>query len=127
MLVNDGVVELKFVLNREAAIACDFIRNGGDARAFLMRFAEAVSEGFDPERFTPERSAGRHRTAYLPFAVGPRKCIGDTFAMLEMQMIVAMAAQRFKLNLAPGLPVVPTPAISLRPKDALTMHIERVS
>jgi cytochrome P450 len=84
-------------------------------------------EGFDPERFTPERSAGRHRTAYLPFAVGPRKCIGDTFAMLEMQMIVAMAVQRFRLKLAPGLPVTPTPAISLRPKDALTMTIEPAS
>jgi cytochrome P450 len=84
-------------------------------------------EGFDPERFTAERSAGRHRTAYLPFAVGPRKCIGDTFAMLEMQMIVAMAVQRFRLKLAPGLPVTPTPAISLRPKDALTMTIEAAS
>lgn len=81
-------------------------------------------EGFDPERFTPERSAGRHRTAYLPFAVGPRKCIGDTFAMLEMQMIVAMAVQRFRLSLAPGQPVVPHPAISLRPKDELMMTIE---
>jgi cytochrome P450 len=83
-------------------------------------------EGFDPERFTPERSAGRHRTAYLPFAVGPRKCIGDTFAMLEMQMIVAMAVQRFRLTLAPGQPVVPHPAISLRPKDELMMNIEAI-
>jgi cytochrome P450 len=81
-------------------------------------------EGFDPERFTPERSAGRHRTAYLPFAVGPRKCIGDTFAMLEMQMIVAMAVQRFRLRLAPGQPVVAHPAISLRPKEELMMKIE---
>ncbi len=81
-------------------------------------------EGFDPERFTPERSAGRHRTAYLPFAVGPRKCIGDTFAMLEMQMIVAMAVQRFRLHLAPGQPVIPHPAISLRPKEELMMTIE---
>jgi cytochrome P450 len=84
-------------------------------------------EGFDPDRFTPERSAGRHRTAYLPFAIGPRKCIGDTFAMLEMQMIVAMAVQRFRLSLAPGPPVVPQPAISLRPQDELMMKIEPVS
>jgi hypothetical protein len=44
-----------------------------------------------------------------------------------MQMIVAMAVQRFRLKLAPGLPVTPTPAISLRPKDALTMTIEPAS
>lgn len=81
-------------------------------------------EGFDPERFSPERSAGRHRTAYLPFAIGPRKCIGDTFAMLEMQLIVAMAVQKFRLTLMPGQPVIPQPAISLRPRDPLMMMIE---
>jgi cytochrome P450 len=83
-------------------------------------------EGFDPERFSPERSAGRHRTAYLPFAVGPRKCIGDSFALLEMQLIVAMAVQRFQLSLVPGHTVVPQPAISLRPRDGLMMTIESV-
>ncbi len=81
-------------------------------------------EGFDPERFTPERSAGRHRTAYLPFAAGPRKCIGDTFALLEMQLAVAMVVQRFRLSLVPGHPMVPQPAISLRPRDGLMMTIE---
>jgi cytochrome P450 len=81
-------------------------------------------EGFDPERFTPERSAGRHRMAYLPFAAGPRKCIGDTFALLEMQLAVAMVAQRFRLNLVPGYPMVPQPAISLRPRDGLLMKVE---
>ena len=39
-------------------------------------------------------------------------------------MIVAMAVQRFRLSLAPGPPVVPQPAISLRPKDELMMKIE---
>jgi cytochrome P450 len=82
-------------------------------------------EGFDPERFSPERSEGRHRTAYLPFATGPRKCIGDTFALLEMQLAVAMAVQRFRLSLVPAHPMVPQPAISLRPRDGLMMKIAR--
>ena len=38
------------VLDRgEAAVVCDYIRNGGDPAAFLARFANAVSPGFDPD------------------------------------------------------------------------------
>ncbi len=78
-------------------------------------------EGFDPERFTPERSANRHRMAYIPFSGGPRKCVGESFAMMEMQLVVAMIAQRFRLDLVPGQRVFPQPTISLRPRDPLLM------
>jgi cytochrome P450 len=78
-------------------------------------------EGFDPERFTAERSANRHRMAYFPFAAGPRKCVGDSFAMMELQLVVAMVAQRFTLDLVPGQLVFPQPTISLRPRDPLLM------
>jgi cytochrome P450 len=44
---------------------------------------------FDPDRFSPERSAGRDRWQYLPFGGGPRSCIGDHFAMLEATLAVA--------------------------------------
>lgn len=82
-------------------------------------------EGFDPDRFLPERSAGIHRMAYFPFAGGPRKCIGNTFAMVEMPLVVAMVLQRYRLNLVPGWTVFPEPAISLRPRDPLLMKVER--
>ena len=59
-------------------------------------------EGFDPERFTPERSEGRPRFAYLPFGGGPRQCIGMGFAMIEAQMLLARITQRFRLELLPG-------------------------
>jgi cytochrome P450 len=83
-------------------------------------------EGFDPDRFSPEFVKSLHRMAYFPFSGGPRKCIGHTFAMMEMPIVLAMVTQRYKLNLMPGMPVVPEPAISLRPRDALLMTLERV-
>jgi cytochrome P450 len=80
-------------------------------------------EGFEPERFDPERSAGRHKYAYFPFGNGPRKCIGDYFGLVEMQLVVAMITQRYRLDLVPGHPVVAEPAISLRARDGLLMTL----
>jgi cytochrome P450 len=84
-------------------------------------------EGFDPERFTPERSAHLPRLAYFPFGGGPRKCIGNTFAMIEMPLVVAMVAQRYRVDLVPGQAVFPEPAISLRPRDPVLVTVERAT
>lgn len=72
-------------------------------------------EGFDPERFTPERSAGRHKFAYMPFLTGPRKCIGDGFALVEMQLVLPLIMQRFQFMALPGRPVHPAVRGTLRP------------
>ena len=82
-------------------------------------------EGFDPDRFTPERAAGLHRMAYFPFSGGARKCIGNRFAMAQMPIVVAMVAQRFRVDLLPGETVVPEPAISLRPRDPVMVTLDR--
>ena len=68
--------------------------------------------------------AGRPRYAYFPFGGGPRLCIGDSFAMLEMQLVVAMVAQRYRPDLVPGHPVAPQPAISLRARYGMRMTLE---
>ncbi len=80
---------------------------------------------FDPTRFTPERSAGRPRFAYLPFIGGPRQCIGNTFAMAEAQIILATLAQRYRLRVAPGHVVAPEPLITLRSRGGMPMIVEQ--
>ncbi|HWF78485.1 MAG TPA: cytochrome P450 [Caulobacteraceae bacterium] len=82
-------------------------------------------ETFDPDRFLPERSAGRPRFAYLPFGGGPRVCIGQMMAMQEATLILATLAQRFRLRLRPGYPVVIQHRVTIRPRDGLPMRIER--
>jgi cytochrome P450 len=82
---------------------------------------------FEPERFAPERAAGRHRFAYIPFGGGPRICIGAAFAMTEALIILAMIAQRYRLRLVPGHPVEPVGLITLRPRHGLRMILERRS
>jgi cytochrome P450 len=59
-------------------------------------------EVFDPDRWTREREAARHGYAYHPFASGPRVCIGNSFALLESQLLLALLAQRFTLRLRAG-------------------------
>ena len=84
-------------------------------------------EGFDPERFSPERSANRHRLAFMPFGAGQRMCIGNQLALLESRLIVAMVAQRFRLDLVPGHAVIPEPLITLRPKFGVKVTAHHLS
>ena len=83
-------------------------------------------ERFDPERFRPEQAANRPRHVYIPFGEGPHVCIGNNFALMEMQLILAMALQRFRLRLVPNHPVELKPEATLRPKHGMQMKIEAV-
>jgi cytochrome P450 len=80
-------------------------------------------ERFDPTRFTPERVAARPAGAYLPFGAGPRACIGQNFAMQEALLVLATVAQRYRLRLVPGHPVVPHSAITLSPRYGVRMTL----
>ena len=82
-------------------------------------------ERFDPDRWTPEFRAALPKFAYFPFGGGPRQCIGESFAWMELVLLVATVAQRWRLRLVPGHPVVPYPVVTLRTKHGLRMTVER--
>jgi cytochrome P450 len=89
-----------------------------DARFFL-----------DPDAFLPERwldgledrlPAG----AYFPFGDGPRRCIGQNFALMEVVLVMATIAQKFQFRLATAQKIVPDPLVTLRPRNGIPMRID---
>ena len=86
------------------------------------RFFDQPQE-FNPERWTAEFEAQLPKYAYFPFGAGPRICIGASFAMMEMILVLATIGQRFRLQLDPDHPVEVYPAMSLRPKDGVKVVV----
>jgi len=80
----------------------------------------------DPEVFRPERwlNGLENRLpagAYFPFGDGPRRCIGQGFALLESALVLATIAQKYRFRLVPGHPVIPDPLVTLRAKHGIRM------
>jgi cytochrome P450 len=82
-------------------------------------------EAFWPERFAPEHEAERPRFSYMPFAAGPRHCIGETFALYEMLMHLYKVARRYRLTYVPDKPLELEAQINLRTLHPLHMRLER--
>jgi cytochrome P450 len=84
-------------------------------------------DAFRPERFLGSAERSWPKCTYLPFGAGPRICIGNHFASMEGQIVLAHLASHF--DFAPtfqGAPE-PEPLVTLRPKGPLTMRVHRRS
>ena len=82
-----------------------------------------------PTEFLPERFEGGARkfsSHYFPFGAGPRKCIGNNFAMFEMIIAVTELVKNYKIY--PEFDTIEiTPLISLKPKNALLRFEKRAN
>lgn len=81
----------------------------------------------EPTTFKPERFEGapnQHSDYYFPFGAGPRMCIGNNFAMFEMQLALAALLKKFKIQpIHRDIEILPL--ITLRPKNAVLRFEER--
>jgi cytochrome P450 len=90
----------------------------------------AQPERFDPSRFHSADGSGDAaralpRGAWLPFGAGPRVCIGNSFASMEMTLALAMLVQRFTLRPAPGQSAPEAHMqVTLRPAGGLRLVLE---
>jgi cytochrome P450 len=81
-------------------------------------------DAFKPERWNGETGEQVPKYAYFPFGGGPRQCIGNYFAMMEIVLLLATIGQRFRFTLDPNYTVEVLPVLSLRPKNGIKVITE---
>jgi len=82
-------------------------------------------EQFDPDRFADSENNRRNRFCYLPFALGPRACIGEHFALTEMLLHVALLARHIHLSYLPRQPIELECQVNLRTRHSIYMMPKR--
>lgn len=82
------------------------------------------AEKFDPDRWTVAAKSARPHYSYFPFGGGPRRCLGEGFAMVEGVLLLAALAQKWRLRLVTGHKVEVFPEHLLRAKYGMLMTIE---
>ncbi len=79
---------------------------------------------FNPDRFEAAKVKEMPKMSYLPFGGGPRLCIGNMFALMEMQLILVGLFQRFDFDLIKDQDIDMEPLITLRPRYGIRMNLK---
>jgi cytochrome P450 len=123
-----------YALGREAVEECEIggFRVPRGAQVFMFQWSTQRAARFfvEPEKFLPDRwteefTASLPKYAYFPFGGGPRACIGNYFATMEIVLLLATIGRRFRFSLVSDHPVSLMPAMSLRPKDGIHLMVEK--
>lgn len=123
-----------FGLGREAIDDCEIggFKISRGSQVFMFQWVTqrdprffTEPDKFQPERWTEDFSSNLPRFAYFPFGGGPRACIGNYFAMMEIVLLLATIGQRFKFSLAPDHQVGILPAMSLRPSHGIKVVVQQ--
>ena len=80
-------------------------------------------EEFKPDRWTPAFRASLPKFAFFPFGGGPRQCIGDGFAWLELMLVLGHFLRDWHFELVPGQKIELRPAVTLRSKHPIRMRV----
>lgn len=99
---GDTVLAITWLLHRQAALW-------------------EAPHAFRPERFLPDAPRKPARFAYLPFSLGPRVCVGASFAMAEMMVFLSVLLQRLDVIADPALMPMPGARLTLRPQGGMRL------
>lgn len=92
--------------------------------ALLYHSHHREEDWIEPEKFNPDRFLNvKNPSAYFPFGAGPRMCIGNNFAMLEMQIFLVQFMKKFKVNLDAQTDGAYKALITLKPKNGIKLQL----
>jgi cytochrome P450 len=80
---------------------------------------------FIPERWLNNLEKNLPPFVYFPFGGGPRLCIGQSLAMTEMTLVLAMLAKNFNFELLADPPVMPWPSLTIYPRNGIGIKVRR--
>ncbi len=79
---------------------------------------------FDPSRFEGDAGKDRPKFVYFPFGAGPRRCIGENFALAEARTLLGTLTEGLRF-IGDGHEVLGDPSVTLRPRGGLRLRVER--
>ena len=82
---------------------------------------------FNPERFAQGiPKASTVSGAFMPFSIGPRNCIGQTFAMLEAKIVLSLILRQYRFRVSPKYSHAPTIIVTIKPQFGMPLIFEKI-